>query len=131
MKNPCKMRVSDVILIIVILIFSLFLYFIYYEYGKNKEGKQVVITLNGKEYGRYSLNENKIFEVKSNGFNKIEIKDGKVYVIDANCPDKYCINHDGISKKGESIVCLPHKLVVEISDDEIDSKSNDIDVVVQ
>lgn len=131
MKNPCKMRVSDVILIIVILIFSLSLYFIYYEYGKNKEGKQVIITLNGKEYGRYSLNENKIFEVKSNGFNKIEIKDGKVYVIDADCPDKYCINHEGISKKGESIVCLPHKLFVEISDDENDSKSNDIDVVVK
>lgn len=131
MKNPYKMRVSDVVLIVIMLILSLSLYFIYYEYGKNNEGKQVIVTLNGKEYGRYSINENKSFEVKSSGFNKIEIKDGRVYVVDADCPDKYCINHDGISKKGESIVCLPHKLVVEVSDDEIDSESNNIDVVVQ
>ena len=44
----------------------------------------------------------------------IEIKDGEVSVKEADCPDKICVNHKKISNVGESIICLPHKLVIEI-----------------
>ena len=37
---------------------------------------------------------------------------------DANCPDKICEGHNKISYKGETIVCLPHKVVIEIVADE-------------
>ena len=42
------------------------------------------------------------------------VKDGKVSVTEADCPDKVCVNTGEISKSGDTIVCLPHKLVVEI-----------------
>ena len=46
---------------------------------------------------------------------------------DANCPDKICEGHQKISYKGETIVCLPHKVVIEIVTDD---SENELDVVV-
>ena len=48
-------------------------------------------------------------------YNKID-KEGKAYMSGADCPDKLCVKQKAISKKGESIVCLPHKLVVQVTD---------------
>ena len=48
------------------------------------------------------------------GKNILVIKNGSAYVSEADCPDKICTAHRAISKTGESIVCLPHKLVLTI-----------------
>jgi hypothetical protein len=48
------------------------------------------------------------------GKNIIEIKNGEVRIIDADCPDKMCVKAYAISKLGQSLICLPHKLVVRI-----------------
>ena len=47
--------------------------------------------------------------------NRIVIKDGVACVSQANCPDKICVGHRAVRKGNESIGCLPHKLVVEIT----------------
>jgi len=41
----------------------------------------------------------------------IHIKDGKIGVTEANCPDHYCM-HRGFCNSGAQIVCLPNKLVI-------------------
>lgn len=46
--------------------------------------------------------------------NTVVIKDGIVYMSDASCKNQVCVNSGKISKKGESIVCLPNKVIVEI-----------------
>ena len=46
-----------------------------------------------------------------------------------NCPDKICVNHAAISKKGETIVCLPHKVVVEVVDENGTQDGNQIDII--
>lgn len=48
--------------------------------------------------------------------NIVVIEHGKAFVREANCPDKICVNHSEISNVGESIICLPHKLIVEIKE---------------
>ena len=50
------------------------------------------------------------------GTNTIVIENGQAYVTDADCPDKICEQMGQISKPGETIICLPHKLIVEVSD---------------
>lgn len=35
-------------------------------------------------------------------------------MISATCPDHLCIKQGAINKKGQSIICLPHKLIVEV-----------------
>lgn len=62
------------------------------------------------------------FTVKTKlGVNIIRIDNGKVKIIDADCPDKLCVKDGPISEPGEMLVCLPHKVVVEIKGE---SKSN-------
>ena len=51
------------------------------------------------------------------GMNILEIKNGMAYVTEADCPDQVCIRMGKISKTGENIVCLPHKLVIQVEGD--------------
>ncbi len=48
------------------------------------------------------------------GTNIIQIEHGTVCVSEADCPDHICVNSPAISKPGEIIACLPHKLLIEI-----------------
>ena len=47
-------------------------------------------------------------------YNLLMISDGTAFVSDADCPDKLCVKQRAISRNGESIICLPHKLVIRI-----------------
>lgn len=79
-------------------------------------GQSVRILTDGKLYGEYSLSGNQtIFIDGVYGYNNIVIENGAAYVEDADCPDKYCMKYKPISKGNETIICLPHKLVVEIT----------------
>ena len=55
------------------------------------------------------------------GTNTITVKDGKIAVTYADCPDGYCVAR-GYCNSGTQIVCLPHRLVIRFLDEEtIDS----------
>ena len=45
------------------------------------------------------------------GKNTITVKDGKIGVTEANCPDHYCMDR-GMCDRGAQIVCLPNKLII-------------------
>ena len=80
------------------------------------QGNTVRIEVDSKTAAVFSVDENKTYSVKKNGkvTNIVEIKNGKVSVIAADCPDKICVKHRDINKSGESIICLPNKVVVSI-----------------
>lgn len=95
-----------------------------------EDGDMVVVKVDGVETERFSLSENvkkTIYTDGKNNENILVIEDGVAFVEKANCRDKICVEHKPVSKKGESIICLPHKVVIEIISD---SNENDIDVVV-
>ena len=46
--------------------------------------------------------------------NHIRVKNETIAIDEADCPDKICVQTGAISKPGEIIVCLPHKLIIEI-----------------
>lgn len=93
------------------------------------EGSFAVIKIDGKETERYplSVNTEVVIETGDNGRNTLVIEDNKAFMKDANCPDKICEGHSKISYKGETIVCLPHKVVIEIVTDEA---TDELDAVV-
>ena len=80
-------------------------------FGNSKEQK-LRITVSGEEYGTYSLEEDQVIKVGDT--NVCEIKDKKVSMISADCPDQLCIHQRPIQLQGETIVCLPNKVVLEI-----------------
>lgn len=93
------------------------------------EGSFAVIKIDGKETERYplSVNTEVIIETGDDGRNTLVIEDNKAFMKDANCPDKICEGHSKISYKGETIVCLPHKVVIEIVTED---SENELDVVI-
>lgn len=92
------------------------------------EGTFAVVYVDGAETKRYDLSVDTTDTVTGvNGTNEIKVEDGKISVISADCRDQICVNHVPINRENESIVCLPHKVVIEIENGE----DNSIDGVVQ
>lgn len=48
-------------------------------------------------------------------YNLFVCENGKVRMIRSSCPDLICVNHQAVSGTGECIICLPHRLVIEIT----------------
>lgn len=89
-----------------------------------KEGERVNVYIEGDLKYTYSLYEEVGFEIKNGeNINKVKISNGKVKVISSNCANQNCVLHGEISMANERIVCLPHKLVIEISGEEVDAVS--------
>lgn len=109
------MKKNDRILIaVVFLIAAVFL--IFHFWGKVPGRGTVEIQVDGELYGAYPLTDD--CQIEINNTNQLEIEDGKVSVIWADCPDQVCVHHKSISIAGESIICLPNKVVISIVDGE-------------
>ncbi|MCQ2405733.1 MAG: NusG domain II-containing protein [Oscillospiraceae bacterium] len=78
-------------------------------------GGTVLVRINGERSESLPLGTDceKLIET-AEGSNLLVIKDGKASIEDADCPDRICVHAGEISRKGESITCLPHKLTVTI-----------------
>lgn len=88
-----------------------------------------IVKIDGKETASYplSVNTEVVIETGDSGKNTLVIEDGKAFVKNATCPDKICEGHSKISYVGETIVCLPHKVVIEIV---VYNSDNELDVVI-
>ena len=122
------MKKNDWILMIVLLVVALFFGLGYaLVQGVNTENAVAVVTVDGEEYGRFPLNKDseERIELPDGSYNILVIKDGEADMTEASCPDKICVNHRNIHKKGESITCLPNKVIIEIEKGE----SSDLDAI--
>ena len=77
-------------------------------------GIQLLHSANGTEkvFGTYLLSEDRTVSV--NETNIVLITEGTVSMESADCPDQICVHHQRIKRSGESIICLPNKVVVSI-----------------
>ena len=123
------MKKKDICLILVFLMIAGLIYLL----TRNGEaGNQVRITLDGEEYGTYFLTEDQEVPVRTEyGYNIVQIEDGKGFMKDADCPDKYCIHQGKTDRKNKSIVCLPHKLMVEVVEASETKASDGTDAMAQ
>lgn len=122
------MTKGDKILVLIIVILSLLSMGLINRHAFSDNEKYISIQVNGKEVKKIIYDSKLIgttIPIETEyGYNLIEIGDEQVRVIEADCPDKIDVKQGYISKIGETIVCLPNKMVVEIKgiaeDTEID-----------
>jgi hypothetical protein len=78
-----------------------------------KQGNEII-----KEIDLSEISESYEFEITDDngGHNTVRVERGRICVIDADCPDKICVNQGYISNSAVPIVCLPHKLSITITD---------------
>ena len=123
------MKKNDIILaasfVVVAVIFTIFI-----QVVVKKDGNVAVVSIDGQIYKELSLNVNTELDIDEaagvDGYNILVIQNGYAYMKDADCHDKICVHQGKISKVGETIVCLPHKVVIEIK-----GKITQLDGVVQ
>ncbi|MGI6189102.1 MAG: NusG domain II-containing protein [Caldicoprobacteraceae bacterium] len=48
-------------------------------------------------------------------YNKVVVMNGEVKIEEANCPDRLCVKSGAIRFSGQTIVCLPHRVVVRLT----------------
>jgi len=53
-------------------------------------------------------------ETGSGGHNTVLVEPGRISVSEADCPDQICVRQGAVSGGTVPIVCLPHKLMIEI-----------------
>lgn len=122
------MKKADFIIIAVVAVVVGVLVFFLYGVNSNS-GSYVQVEVDGEVVETLDLNKDATLEIESDngGTNTLVIKDGKAKVTQANCPDGICTNHKEINRNGESIICLPHKVVVTVVNE--NSGGNDVDAV--
>jgi hypothetical protein len=60
------------------------------------------------------------------GMNKIEVENGSIRVSESDCRDASCVRQGWISSGARPIVCLPHRLVIQLEN----ATAPDVDAVV-
>ena len=116
MKNKKTLK-NDILLIAVILFLTAIA--IASLLVCRQAGDMVEVRVDGELIASYPLNTDTTIELSTGkdktGKNTMVIKGGQVSVSQADCPDHICVDHHPISYDGESIICLPNKMVISIN----------------
>ena len=85
---------------------------------RSEKGKYAVVEIDGAVVDVFLLAEytEKSYREGEELLNRIRIENSEAAVLEASCPDQICVHHKPVSKAGETIVCLPHRFVVTITD---------------
>lgn len=119
------MTKKDILLVIIIVVVAAMSFLLHMIVGGKGAGC-VTVKVQGEITGVYSLSEDRQIKING-GTNILQIRNGSADMIQADCPDKLCVNQKAISKNGESIICLPNKVVVTVDS----SENSEFDAVAQ
>lgn len=119
MKASKRVTKTDVIVVVIILITAFA--GVFFMNTLSNRGYVVKISQNGEIVKEAFLDDagRKEFEFKGENGKKnvVVISDGYVFMESANCPDGTCVKKGKISEIGETVVCLPNDIVIEVSED--------------
>ncbi len=80
-----------------------------------RDGGSVSVTVAGETVMELPLDADGSFPIDTDGgHNVLVIEDGSARMSEADCPDRLCVKTGAIRWAGESIVCLPHQVVVTV-----------------
>lgn len=131
------MKRGDLILIGVIVIAALaFLVpkWLFQQESENLHNSKVFanITVDGELYQKVELTkEERIIKVEtSKGLNILKVHDYGIEMFEADCPDKVCLSFGFVTRPNSTIVCIPHRVLVELVSED-GAGEDEIDAVVQ
>lgn len=138
-EKGASLTKSDVVLLFCVLTAALMLLFAWRAF--REPGSRAAVSYDGQTILQFSLSQEEtayylvtfeqapvIQEMKTAGeaerfigqsgteeYNLFACENGEVRMIKSSCPDLICVHHKAVSGIGETIICLPHKLVIEIT----------------
>lgn len=114
-KPPVKKW--DLILAAIVLLAAALLY-VSNQYAHRSPASYAEISVDGQTVARLNLDQDTEYTVSGygGGYNHVVVQNGEVWVDEATCPDKICIHQGHISGDGQMIICLPNRVIVEVTD---------------
>ncbi|MBN2899186.1 MAG: NusG domain II-containing protein [Clostridia bacterium] len=118
-RQSDKIKKLDVVLVLFYLLISLAgaAFFTWDGLTVHSQRQEVIVSVKNEEYVRIGLpvSERKEIVVDTDlGHNVIVIEGDQVYMTESDCKDQICVRQGAILASNQMIVCLPHKVVVEI-----------------
>lgn len=110
-KQELPVKTQDKKLILILLLIAAALMALVYLRPKTA-GSRVRVSVNNQVIGVYDLQEPLFLDAGAH--NHFIIENGAVYMQHADCPDQLCVKQAPISREGETIVCLPNKVILEV-----------------
>ena len=127
-----KIKKADIIVIVGLIVLSFAFTFLISFINKSYDGDMLVVEQDGKVIQKVPLDEDQTFVVRyGNHYNKVVIKDKKASIVEADCLDQICTHMPPIEKEGETIICLPHRLFLEVETNKNKKSDKKIDKVVR
>ncbi|GGM36533.1 hypothetical protein GCM10011351_23300 [Paraliobacillus quinghaiensis] len=115
------LKTGDLVIITVLISVSFLPFAVFYmqQSQNTNTDHEAVISVDNEEVKHITLTEHEgtdVFDISKfeDEINTIEVVDGRIRIKSATCPDQVCVRTGYISEPGETIVCLPHKLIVEV-----------------
>ena len=98
-------------------VFLLLAGIVLFQHLSARPAAKAEIWADGALYRTLELSEDATLRVETErGWNEIQVKDGRISVTAASCPDGDCVRC-GAKNSGAPIVCLPNRLSIRFSDD--------------
>lgn len=82
------------------------------------DAKFIRIYVDGEVFGTYTLSQpydkNIKVRIRKNDYCHLKIQDETVYIVDTSCPNRDCVRVGTIRDAGDTLICLPHKLLIRL-----------------
>lgn len=117
-----KITKLDLTLIIFVLIFSTFLAFWINadQIRQSLRSKSAIIYQENIKLKEIDLSKDDIISILD-GKMRIEVNKGRIRVLESDCPNHNCMKMGWIQSKGQNIICVPNRVLIEIASDESQS----------
>lgn len=97
-------------------------------YATRQDGGYVSVQMDGQTVMELPLDEDtQVVLGEGEHTNTLVIQNGMAQVAEATCPDQICVRQGAVQYEGESLVCLPHKLVITVEG----GQAGDVDATVR
>jgi len=127
-----KTKAGDVVLVVLVILAAVAGLVLISRVNAGEAGSIAVIEVNGKEARRLELDDNQAYRTLtvqgSLGPSTIAVENGKVWMAESACRDRVCVGMGRIELTGQSIVCLPNRVVIRIADG---GKSGSVDAITE
>lgn len=123
---------ADYVLIFIIAVSSLLCIFLSSQKMYKSGEKYIEVKVDGKIIENINFNDEGVvstYPIRSKyGYNILEVNGKKIRVIEASCPNKIDVKKGYISNVGETLVCVPNRMIVTIRGE---TEKNNVDIMVR
>lgn len=127
-----RIKAGDIILVILVIAAAVASIVLVSRASAGEKGSLAIVEVNGKEIRRLELSNGQPYRTLTVqgalGPSTVAAEDGRVWMIESTCRDKLCIGMGAIESSGQSIVCLPNRVVVRVTGNRSPS---DVDAVTE